>query len=719
MTLSRRTQKQLQKELSEYSSYQVSPQEQQNLLTLKNVEQFFELSVDLLCIVGLDGYFKWLNSAFPKTLGYCITELVEQPFLNFVHPEDRLATSQAIEKLTSGIPVFKFENRYCCKNGSYKWLEWTTSSLTEEGLVYYAVARDISERKFLEEALFQVEQQAQITFKFIGDGAIITDAQGKIKYLNPIAEKLTGWSLKEAKEKPFAQIFQLIDEYTRQSIACPVEEVLQKDKIVNVLRQSILLARDGTESAIDELAAPIHSLGGKIVGSVVIFHDRTESDRLTVKLAWQSKHDVLTGLYNRHEFEQQVIEAIASTKSNRQQHVLCFLDLDQFKVVNDICGHLAGDKLLRQITFLLQQQVRSQDLLARLGSDEFGLLLKQTLLSEAEKIANTLREIIEAFRFSWEGKTFNLGVSIGLVPIDANSHDYGSVLGAANAACYMAKEKGRNCLHIYRSDDSEIIKQRDERQWIYRLNQALTENRFSLYCQRIAPLKNSFGTDHYEILLRLFDEENNLVPPMAFIPAAERYNLMPAIDRWVIATFFACYVKHCHQNRHNFSEIPLKCDPDAVYTINLSGTSINDEQFLSFVKEQFAKYPISPKVICFEITETTAIANLNKAAELIIQLKELGCSFALDDFGSGMSSLAYLKNLPVDYLKIDGSFVKNIVNNAVDRVTVECFSRIGHVMNIQTIAEFVENEAIIDELREIGVDYGQGYGISKPCPLTF
>lgn len=719
MTLSRRKRKQLPKELSEYNSYQISPQEREDLLNPKNVKQFFELSIDLLCIVGLDGYFKWLNSAFSQTLGYGATELVEQPFLNFVHPEDRLATRQAIEKLTTGIPVFKLENRYCCKNGSYKWLEWTTSSLTDGELVYYAVARDISERKFLEDVLFQAEQQAQITFKFINDGAITTDARGQIKYLNPVAEKLTGWTLKEAQDKPFTQVFRLINEYTRQPIACPVEQVLQTNKIVNLPRQSILLARDGTEYAIDELAAPIHSLGGKIVGSVIIFQDRTESQQLAVKLAWQSKHDVLTGLFNRHEFEQQVIEAIATAKSDRLQHVLCFLDLDQFRVVNDICGHLAGDALLRQITFLLKQRVRSQDLLARLGSDEFGLLLKQTFLLEAEKIANTLRKIIKEFRFSWEGKIFNLGVSIGLVLIDANSHDYGSVLGAANAACYMAKEKGRNCLHVYRSDDDEIIRQRGERQWISRLNQALTENRFSLYCQKIAPLKDSFGTDHYEILLRLLDEEGNLVPPMAFIPAAERYNLMPAIDRWVIATFFASYVNRCQNPRNDSAENLLKCDPNAIYTINLSGTSINDEQFLSFVKEQFAKYPISPETICFEITETTAIANLTKAAELIIQLKELGCSFALDDFGSGMSSLAYLKNLPVDYLKIDGSFVKNIVNNAVDRVTVECFSRIGHVMNIQTIAEFVENEAIIDELREIGVDYGQGYGISKPCPLSF
>ncbi len=716
MTLSRRTKKQLQRELSENISYQLLPQEQEILLNLKNLELFFELSVDLLCIVGRDGYFKWLNSAFPKTLGYRATELVGQPFLSFVHPEDRLATRQAIEKLTAGIPLFKFENRYSCKNGSYRWLEWTTSSLTEEGLVYYAVARDISEYKFLEDALFQAEQQAQVTFKFIGDGAIVTDARGKIKYLNPAAEKLTGWKLKQAREKPFAQVFQLINEDTRQPIACPVEQVLQTDTIINLARPSILLARDGKEYAIDELAAPIHALGGNIIGAVVIFHDRTESQQLAVKLAWQSKHDVLTGLFNRHEFERQVIEAIATAKSDRYQHVLCFLDLDQFKVVNDICGHAAGDELLRQITFLLKQRVHSGDILARLGSDEFGLLLKQTLLSEAEKIANTLREIIQEFRFSWEGKTFNLGVSIGLVPIDANSYDYSSVLGAANAACYIAKEKGRNCLHVYRSDDSELVRQRDERQWISRLNQALTDNRFALYCQKIAPLKDSFGTDHYEILLRLLDEKGNLVPPMAFIPAAERYNLMPAIDRWVIATFFASYVDRC---QNNSPENPLKCDPNAIYTINLSGTSINDEQFLSFVKEQFAKYPISPETICFEITETTAIANLNKAAELIIQLKELGCSFALDDFGSGMSSLAYLKNLPVDYLKIDGSFVKNIVNDPVDRVTVECFSRIGHVMNIQTIAEFVENEAIIDKLRELGVDYGQGYGISRPCPLTF
>lgn len=544
------------------------------------LEPFFDLSVDMLCIIASDGYFQQINPAFQKILGYSESELITQPMLSFIHPEDQSLTLESIEQLSRGGGITtQFRNRYRCKNNSYKWLQWKVNIVGEKKLLY----------------------------------GVVTDI--------------------------------------------------------------------------------------------------TESIQLEDRLSWQAQHDVLTGIYNRNGFEQQVTKAVISAQEYSCQHALCYLDIDRFKVINDICGHLAGDELLRQITNILKKRVRSSDILARIGSDEFGILLKRCSLEEAENIAHTLRDLIQEFKFTWHQESFSLGVSIGIVAIDENSSNFSDILNAADTACYTAKAKSNTKIQLYRLDDRELIKQRGERHWISRINLALEENRFRLYCQKISPLQDKFGIEHYEILLRLLDKQGNLISPIKFIPAAERYNLMPTIDRWVIKTFFETYQKYCQNKSHPKYQ--------AVYTINLSGASINNDSFFDFLKEQLTKYKITPEKICFEITETAAIANLTTAAKFIHELKELGCSFALDDFGSGMSSLAYLKNLPVDYLKIDGNFVKNIVNDPIDRATVECFNRIGQVMNIRTIAEFVENDDIILELKELGVDYAQGYGISKPCPLNF
>ena len=455
-------------------------------------------------------------------------------------------------------------------------------------------------------------------------------------------------------------------------------------------------------------------LGGGLVIAVLLLHNVTQSQKLTRELSWQARHDSLTGLVNRRTFEQKLVEALVSAREKNQQHTLCYLDLDQFKIVNDTCGHLAGDELLRQVTVLLQKRVRSADILARLGGDEFGLLLYQCSLENVLLLAEQLRKLIEDFRFPWGGNSFTISASIGLVAIDAHSQDLNSILGAADAACYAAKRKGRNCIHIYQPDDLELAQQRGERHWIAKINQALEDNLFRLYSQRIVPVMSHSGKESYEILLRLVNEKGELVRPMAFIPAAERYNLMPTIDRWVISTFFDSYQRY-YQAHLTEGESRRK----HLYTINLSGASVNNERFVDFLQSQLTRYLIEPQTICFEITETAAIANLSQAAQLIESLKELGCCFALDDFGTGMSSLAYLKNLPVDYLKIDGSFIRNLLADPISCLMVESFNRISHAMGIQTIAEFVENEATLSKLRELGVDYAQGYAIARPSPLNF
>ncbi|MEO6862866.1 MAG: EAL domain-containing protein, partial [Microcoleus sp.] len=568
---------------------------------------------------------------------------------------------------------------------------------------------EIEERQRLEESLFAEKELAQVTLQSIGDAVITTDAQGNVRYLNPIAERLTGWKANEVQGVPLSTVFLIVDQVTREPVENPINKALLEERIVILAHQTILVARDGTEYAVEESAAPIRDRQGQIIGAVIVFHDVTESRYLTRQLSWEASHDALTGLINRRRFEQYLVDALASVKDSNQQHALCYLDLDQFKVVNDTAGHLAGDELLRQITTLLQKGIRANDTLARLGGDEFGLLLTQCPLSQAAKIAEQLKDLVHQFRFIWDSKILIVGVSIGVVAIDETSQNLMELLGAADAACYAAKARGRNCVHLYRLDDGELIRQRGERLAVSKISRALETNRFCLYFQKIVSISSKQSVEHYEILLRMLDDNGEIVAPNEFIPAAERYGLITEIDCWVIETFFSNY--------HNLSgqQVLIK----GLYTINLSGASISNNQFMRFLIEQFSRYQVPPQSICFEITETAAIANFEQARNFMSELKKIGCRFALDDFGSGLSSFAYLMNLPVDYLKIDGAFVKNISHNLISQALVEGFNRIAHAMNLETIAEFVEDETILEKLREIGVDYAQGYGIARPVPIDF
>jgi diguanylate cyclase (GGDEF)-like protein/PAS domain S-box-containing protein len=565
--------------------------------------------------------------------------------------------------------------------------------------------REITERRRLEQALFHEKELAQITLASIGDAVITTDVLGRVEYLNPVAEQILGWATKEIIGQPFADIFHIVHEVTRTPVVNPIDQVLENQQVVYLADHTILIARDGTEYGITDSAAPIRDRNGQLMGAVLVFHDVTKSRQLAKELSWQASHDALTGLVNRRAFEQRVNDAVDSIK-NGEHHALCYLDLDQFKVINDTCGHAAGDQLLVQLTALLQQRVRTNDTLARLGGDEFGLFLEGCSLEQATKLAESLREKVRTFQFTWQDQTFSVGVSIGVVGIDSDSYDLATVLSMADSACYAAKSEGRNCVHVCHIHDQKVALQRGERQWVARLHRAIEEGRFCLYRQEILSLDQSSQRTHCEILLRLFDAHGNIIAPMNFLPAAERYDLMPAIDRWVVKHFCSQYQKLVKGNRH-----PQK---KALYNINLSGASINQDDFLSFLKSQLERYRVPPQQICFEITETTAIANLNQAAQFIKDLKKLGCQFALDDFGSGMSSLAYLKNLPVDYLKIDGSFIKQLVSNKADFAIVECFNHLSHQLGIQTIAECVEDEQTLEKLRTTGVDFAQGYCIARP-----
>ena len=564
--------------------------------------------------------------------------------------------------------------------------------------------RDIMERQLAEKALFEEKERLRVTLSCIGDAVITTDIFGNVTYLNPVAETMTGWTSQEANGLPLPDVFHIVNSETNETVSNPVELVLQNKQTVGLPLNTLLIQRSGDTFPIEDSAAPIRDQHGEIMGAVLVFHDVTHAHTMAAEMTYQASHDALTGLINRREFERRLEHALQTAQQEDEQHTLLYLDLDQFKIVNDTCGHIAGDELLRQLTSVMHADLRSNDTLARLGGDEFGLLLENCASGTALRVAELLRQTVHEFRFVWQDRVFTVGASIGLVTFSDAKETLGDILRKADAACYLAKDKGRNRIQIYTADDTRLAQRHGEMGWVGRIQRALEEHRFVLYAQKILALEDSPDAgEHYEVLLRMLDEDGKLIPPMAFIPAAERYGLMPQIDRLVVATAFAQY-----RRRHPPGSALGTC------AINLSGASVCDESFHKFVADQFDLYKIPPAGICFEITETSAIANLAQATALICQLKDLGCRFSLDDFGSGMSSFAYLKHLPVDYLKIDGGFVKDMIEDPIDHAMVEAINHIGHVMKIETIAEFVENEAVLVALRRVGVDYAQGYGIEKP-----
>ncbi len=567
------------------------------------------------------------------------------------------------------------------------------------------LSSEIAVRRYTEAALFAEKERAEVTLHSIGDAVITIDAKQRVTYLNPVAEGLTGWGDAEAREQPLEEVFKVVHELTREPALESIRQSLHEGRVVELAERSVLLTRDGRQIPIEDSAAPIRNRDDQVIGVVIVFHDVTRERELHERLTWEASHDHLTGLVNRAEFELSLERAVHSATTQGRVHALLYLDLDQFKIVNDTCGHVAGDELLRQLAGVLRSKVREYDVVARLGGDEFGVLLTGCQLPKARQIADQLRMAVRDFHFVWESHGFEIGVSIGLVPITVLSGSQAEIMSAADVACYAAKDLGRNRVHVHEEGDLSLARRHGELRWVARLNSALEENRFQLYYQPIVPVRSAAGgREQYEILLRLVGESGELILPEAFLPAAERYDLMPKIDRWVVRAVCAAVGRR----------LP---DTPAQYSINLSGITLGDDQFLDFIQEQFRRSGVSPNRICFEITETAAIANLTRAINFIRVLRELGCRFALDDFGSGLSSFSYLKNLPVDYLKIDGGFVRDMLDDPIDDAMVQAINQIGHVMRIETIAESVESEAILQRLKEIGVDYAQGYAISPPQPF--
>lgn len=572
---------------------------------------------------------------------------------------------------------------------------------------HVAVAMDrvrfMQARKRAEDALYDEKERLQVTLQAISDAVISTNASGDLLYINPAAEMLTGWALTAAVGRPYGEVFRVIDAgHGAAEVDLVAEAILaaQSHRYPQIRLQQL----QGGSVLVEAAVSPIQDADGELQGAVLVFRDVTEQRRLSEEIAFQATHDELTGLGNRRAFEQALTLAFECTREKTQHHVVCYLDLDDFKVVNDTCGHTAGDELLCQIARLFARLLRDEDLLCRIGGDEFGILLADHSVAAAMLVADRLQHSLAAYRFVWLEQSFGVGVSIGMVALDAQSESVGALLQAADSACYVAKDAGRSRIHLYAIDDPALAQRYGVMEWVSRIEHALLNDRFVLFAQPIVPLDGrESGGLHCELLLRMQDEQGALVSPGQFMPAAERYHLASRVDRWVVTHALQWVAEH--QDRIE------QC------AINLSGQSLGDAAFMAFVLQSLSDSPLPCAKLCFEITETAAISNLQTANHFIETLRSRGCKFSLDDFGSGLSSFAYLRNLPVDVLKIDGQFVKDIAHDPVSLAMVKSIHEIGCLMGKQTVAEFVESQAILDLLREIGVHYAQGYAVGYPVPL--
>ena len=682
---------------------------------LKNSESryrgLFENVVDGVYIASRDGEIITVNPALVDMLGFDSVDDLKgagRTTMLYVNPIDR---ERVFARLEAQGVVKNFEYRLRRKDGREIVVLENSRAIYDDGrnvVAHEGTITDITERKMAETRVFEEKERAQVTLQSIGDGVITTDAEGRVDYINPVAQDLTGWDMRNAHGESIESLMTLINEHTRATVDNPLSRCLKEGRVITLADGSVLINKDGNEVPIQDSAAPIRDRIGNIIGAVMVFHDVSKESRLFRKLSYQASHDTLTGLINRREFENKLVTALDSAHNGPDQtHALLYLDLDQFKVVNDTFGHTAGDELLCQVAEVVQANIRSTDIVARLGGDEFGILLERCTEERAMEVGEAIRGAVEAHRFNWKDAFTSARCSLGVVMVSKESPDVASVMSSADVACYSAKDMGRNQIHLYQDSDASM--RHEEMKWVSRITSAVEENRLELFYQPIVGIgkENSSSRGHYELLLRMRDENGEIVGPDQFIPAAERYNLMSTLDRWVI--------------RQALSQLADR-NPEAEFAhftlaINLSGTSLSEDRFLEFVIDELKKQKLPKGAICFEITETAAISNLSRVIHFMQALKKLGCKFSLDDFGSGLSSFTYLKNLPVDYLKIDGQFIRNVAEDSVDESMVKAINEVGEAMGIETIAERVESKEVIEKLSEIGVKFAQGYYIARPTSV--
>jgi diguanylate cyclase (GGDEF)-like protein/PAS domain S-box-containing protein len=625
-------------------------------------------------------------------------------FLALVHPQDLPRLQAALETTLAEDRDYFVEHRLVLPSGQTRWFTQRGRVVRADGRAHrlIGVSIDVTHRKLAEEALFQEKERAQVTLASIGDGVIRTDGRGMVDFMNPAAERLTGWSIHEAYGRHLRDVFQVVDPETHTALLDPVTRCLAEGRFVEFPGERLLLPRTGHPVAIRDSASPIVNRQGRTVGAVLAFKDVSELRHMERERSFLTTHDPLTGLLNRRSFEEQVERAVGENRDDGRPHSLLLLDVDQFHLINDSCGHFAGDQALQAIAGTLGRRLPAGAPAARLGGDEFAALLPGLDSGAALDTAEQIRRDVEATRFAWEGRTFDLTASIGVASVGPG--DAAAALAAADAARFAAHHRGGNRVHEYRPGDDAIARRVGELQWIQEIQRAFEEDRFRLFGQRIVPLAPRVAAEPMiELFLRMISERGEPVATAAFIAAAERYRSIATIDRWVV--------------RESLARLGTSGPTAPTFSINLSGQSLGDDSFLEHVLAEIEAAKIDPRRVCFEITETAAIANLSAALRFMSALRGLGCRFILDDFGSGFSSFAYLKNLPVDFLKIDASFTHQLANDPIQRALVESIQQIGSVLGMKTIAEGIEDEETLAVVRELGVDYGQGFALDRPGPL--
>ena len=625
-----------------------------------------------------------------------------------VHPDDLPGVQEAIRQAAGGDRLLDRDYRIVLEDGQTRHLRGTARAMRDgDGRPIRLIGAnwDITELRELATNLAEDRSLLSVTLESIGDAVITTNARGRITWLNPVAERLTGWTSLEAIGCVLTQVFNIVDEPTREASPDPVRNCLDQGCRIAGAGSTLLLSRNGEEFGIQESIAPIRREDGTVLGTVLVFHDVSEQRRLTGEMRWRATHDALTGLVNRTEFEARLARLLEASQDGGE-HALLYIDLDQFKLVNDACGHAVGDQLLQQIARMLVDSVRTRDTLARLGGDEFAILMERCTVEQAQRVAQKLCDCMDDFRFVHEERRFRIGMSIGLVPVDSRWQTTAAIQQAADTSCYAAKEAGRNRVHTWFDTDMAMRERQYEMQWTTRVEHALDEDGFVLYAQRLTPLKGTSAGVHAEVLLRMRQAGGPLVAPGAFLPAAERFHLASRIDRWVL--------------RHVVDWMAALADPTRVelLSVNLSGQSVGDRSFHRWALDLLSRAgPAICHAMCLEITETAAVTNIADAALFIDQVRALGVKVALDDFGAGAASFGYLKTLRVDTLKIDGQFVRDLVDDPLDEVAVRCFADVAKVMGLTTVAEFVDKPAVLARLRAMDVDFAQGYLLHEPAPI--
>ena len=659
---------------------------------------------DVLLISGLPKEI--LDSAAP------ILATSSRALFESVHAEDLVVLKQRIRNsLSNGDPLF-VEVRLRAPEGDTHWLVLRAqpiSSPTAGGTHLVGVATDISDRRRAEEALFHEQEETLAVLASIADGVIQTDVDATVRELSSTAQRLLGLKEEEAEGRPLGEILHLVDPSSRERFSDPVAAIESANGTENPASDFLLLHPDGTEIPIRVHGAILHDADGDPTGRVFVLKDllaREAADRSVVYLA---THDHLTDLVNRTEFERQLARSLSSASDGNQQHTLLYLDLDDFKQFNDTFGHPAGDKMLKQFASFLKTRFRETDTLGRLGGDKFAVLLEECPAVRARGITEKLFKDLGNFRLAWNKTSVPASVSVGVVVLDSESPEVPEILSSAETACYMAKQAGGNRYNEFEPAEVAADERQSHLQTLQNVQEALREDGFELYAQLIQPiLAVDSAPWMYEVLLRMRDGNGGLVLPGNFIPLAERHRLAASIDQWVVRKTLIA-----------ISDRIRDFGPEeTLIAVNLSGQSVSDERFLEFVLQELSYRSIPTERLCFEITETATVSDFDRAQRFISVLKGRGCRFVLDDFGSGLSSFSYLRSFPVDFIKIDGQFVRGIAKDPIQRALVESINHVGHVMQMKTIAEWVEDDEILALTRLMNVDYVQGFGIARPQPLS-